>query len=318
MTPESSPPPSPSNTSAGLSLLRAVNAERRTQPWPQPYHETRHVLRRADARDLSWVAPQSVHLIVTSPPYWTLKAYAPGNAAQLGDVQAYGAFLDALDDVWRGCVQALVPGGRLCIVVGDVCLPRKQAGRHHVMPLHADLQVRARTHGLDVLTPVLWHKIANGKTEAAGNGAGFYGKPYQPGGIIKNDLEYVLLLRKPGAYRQPSRLQQELSVLTKAEMQAWFRSIWTDLPGASTQRGHPAPFPVSLAERLIRMFSFAGDTVLDPFAGSGTTLHAAARAGRHSLGGEVEAQYVTLAAANLSRALAALGPLTPAARLHVE
>jgi DNA modification methylase len=97
--------------------------------------------------------------------------------------------------------------------------------------------------------------------------AGFYGKPYQPGGIIKNDIEYILFLRKGGEYRTAPSLQKALSMLTREEMKTWQRSIWTDLRGASTRDGHPAPYPVELADRLIKLFSFAGDTVLDPFAG---------------------------------------------------
>jgi site-specific DNA-methyltransferase (adenine-specific) len=184
----------------------------------------------------------------------------------MGQIESYEAFLAELDKAWTECARVLAPGGRICCVVGDVCLPRKKAGRHLVMPLHADIQVRARKASLDCLTPILWHKIANGVTEAEGNGAGFYGKPYQPGAVVKNDVECILFLRKGGEYRRPTPLQKALSMLTKVEMQSWWRSIWTDIKGASTRGGHPAPYPVELAERLIRMFSFAGDTVLDPFA----------------------------------------------------
>jgi DNA modification methylase len=163
------------------------------------------------------------------------------------------------------------------------------------MPLHADIQVRARRLGLDCLTPIIWHKIANGSTEAQGNGAGFYGKPYQPGAIIKNDIEYILFLRKGGKYRSVSHMKKALSMLTRSEMQMWLRSAWTDIRGASTREGHPAPYPVDLAERLIRMFSFAGDTVLDPFVGTGTTSLAALLAGRNSTGNEIEPTYLELA-----------------------
>jgi site-specific DNA-methyltransferase (adenine-specific) len=164
-----------------------------------------------------------------------------------------------------------------------------------VMPLHADIQVRARGHGLDCVTPILWHKIANGVTEVEGNGAGFYGKPYQPGAVIKNDVEYILFMRKPGEYRTTTMLQKALSMLTKAEMQGWFRSFWTDIRGASTRDGHPAPYPVELAERLVRMFSFAGDTVLDPFLGTAATTSAAIRSGRNSIGVELEPKYLAIA-----------------------
>lgn len=293
--------PSVDNRSDALQALLAANQVARTTAWPAPYDQTRHVLARGDARELDWMPDGSVHLVVTSPPYWTLKEYEH-SAGQLGDVEDYEAFLDDLDRVWRHCERVLVPGGRVCCVVGDVCVPRKESGRHFVMPLHSDIQVRARALGLDCLTPILWHKIANGVTEASGNGSGFYGKPYQPGAIVKNDLEYILFLRKPGGYRKINAVQKALSMITKEEMQAWFRSFWTDVPGASTRSGHPAPYPVKLAERLIRMFSFAGDTVLDPFAGSGSTLVAALRTGRHSVGVELEPRYYEMAAEALHQA----------------
>lgn len=281
-------------TPAGLHHLREANAIFREQPWPAPYDETTHRLHKGDARDLSWIADDSVHLVVTSPPYWTLKAYAE-NERQMGAIEDYESFLDELDRVWAECFRVLTPGGRICCVVGDVCVPRKKAGRHYVMPLHADIQVRARGIGLDCLTPILWHKIANGVTEAEGNGAGFYGKPYQPGAVVKNDIEYILFMRKGGSYRTPTHLQKALSMLTKQEMQAWWRSIWTDIRGASTRGGHPAPYPIELAQRLVRMFSFAGDTVLDPFTGTGSTNLAAIVAGRNSIGNEIEPSYLELA-----------------------
>jgi site-specific DNA-methyltransferase (adenine-specific) len=187
-------------------------------------------------------------------------------------------------------------------VVGDICIARKRGGRHYVVPLHADIQVRARKLGLDSLQPILWNKIANGATEAEGNGAGFYGKPYQPGGIIKNDIEYILFLRKGGEYRSTSTLQKALSMLSKEEMKTWFRSIWSDLRGASTRDGHPAPYPVEIAERLIKMFSFAGDTILDPFAGTGSTSQAAIMSGRNSIANEVEAAYVAIARQRIVKA----------------
>ena len=283
--------PAVDNTSAGLAKLQSANQKYRKSAWPAPFDTTTHQLHLGDARDLSWIPDNSVQLVVTSPPYWTLKKYED-RKGQLGDVAEYEAFLDELDKVWRHCARVLVKGGRICCVVGDVCIPRKRDGRHRVMPLHADIQVRARTLGLDCLTPILWHKIANGITEAQGNGAGFYGKPYQPGAVVKNDIEYIIFMRKGGEYRKTTMLQKALSMLTKEEMQAWFCSFWDNVNGASTRKGHPAPFPVELAERLIRMFSFAGDTVLDPFIGTGSTSIAAIRAGRNSIGNEIEPKYL--------------------------
>lgn len=289
------------NTPEGLQALMRLNSVYRVRPWPVPFDRTTHHFHVGDARDLSWIASESVHLVVTSPPYWNLKQYERDREGQLGDMVDYEAFLAELDRVWAECARVLVPGGRICCVVGDVCISRKAGGRHYVMPLHADIQVRARALNLDCLTPILWHKIANGATEATGNGAGFYGKPYQPGAIVKNDIEYILFLRKPGGYRTVSSEQKMLSMLTKEEMQGWLRSIWVDVRGASTRNGHPAPYPAELASRLIKLFSFAGDTVLDPFAGTGSTAEAALLAGRNSVNNEIESKYATQAFERVQR-----------------
>jgi site-specific DNA-methyltransferase (adenine-specific) len=292
--------PEQDNTAEALASLLAANQEYRKGAWPHPFDQTVHELHLGDARDLSWVADESVHLVVTSPPYWTLKEYADHDD-QMGAIADYETFLDELDKVWRECKRVLLPGGRICCVVGDVCIPRKKTGRHYVVPLHADIQVRSRRLGLDCLTPILWHKIANGVTEAEGNGAGFYGKPYQPGAVVKNDIEYILFLRKGGGYRSVTSVQKALSMLTKDEMQSWFRSFWTDIKGTSTRAGHPAPYPAELAERLIRMFSFAGDRVLDPFAGTCSTTVAAMNAGRHSIANEIEPSYLALGRQRIER-----------------
>src|SRR5438045_1921310 len=176
--------PTEDNTPEGLRALLAANAHYRETQWPEPYDRTRHRLCLGDARDLSWIPDASVHLVVTSPPYWTLKEYAAGNDDQMGHFQDYERFLKDLDRVWSECQRVLVGGGRICCVVGDICVPRKKGGRHYLVPLHSDIQVRARKLGLDCLQPIFWHKIANGAMESEGNGGGFYGKPYQPGAII--------------------------------------------------------------------------------------------------------------------------------------
>lgn len=245
-------------------------------------------LRKGDARELDWIPDESVHLVVTSPPYWTLKRYNE-HPAQLGHVADYDHFLDALDEVWVHALRVLVPGGRLACVVGDVCLARRQFGRHLVMPLHSDISVRCRKIGFDNLNPIIWYKIANARFEV-GSGGGFLGKPYEPNAVIKNDIEFILMQRKPGGYRRPTDQQRGLSMIDKKDFNAWFRQTWT-LPGEST-RDHPAPFPLEIAHRLVSMFSFVGDTVLDPFAGTGTTLVAAARLGRNALGTEIDPEYI--------------------------
>ncbi|MGH7503819.1 MAG: DNA-methyltransferase [Longimicrobiales bacterium] len=256
---------------------------------------TSHTIRVGDARVMKELKPESVHLVVTSPPYFDLVEYeiARSTLGQIGNSTNYEAFLEELDHVWKRCFDVLVPGGRLCVVVGDVCISRREVGRHHVIPLHADIAVRCRQIGFDYLTPILWSKIANMSTEVGGN-ARFLGKPYEPNAIIKNDTEYILLLRKPGSYRKPTAMQRALSLLESDDHRRWFRSVWTDVRGESRRAGHPAPFPIEIPFRLVNMFSFVGDTVLDPFWGTGTTTLAALRAARSSVGYEIEPAYLTI------------------------
>ena len=264
---------------------------------------TQHIIQHGDARELDWIESGSVHLVLTSPPYWTLKEY-PARKGQLGAIENYEKFHDELDKVWRHSFRVLVPGGRLVCVVGDVCLSRRQHGKHSVMPMHADIIVRARKIGFDNLTPIFWYKISNASYEVE-NGSSFLGKPYEPNAIIKNDVEFILMLRKPGGYRQPTEEQRTASRLTKEEHQGWFQQVWSGLAGEST-RNHPAPFPEELAYRLVRMFSFADDTVLDPFMGIGTTLLAAAKCGRNSIGVEIEPSYIQKAAMRLESEISTL------------
>jgi DNA modification methylase len=254
---------------------------------------TTHELYLGDARELT-VPDQSVHLVLTSPPYWTLKEYNKTHG-QLGHVKEYEQFLNELDQVWQRCFHALVPGGRLICVVGDVCLSRRQnGGRHTVVPLHSSIQERCRSIGFDNLAPIIWHKIANATLEAEGNGGPFMGKPYEPNCVIKNDIEFILMQRKPGGYRTPDLPTRILSVIPESSHREWFQQIWTGLTGAST-RHHPAPYPVELSTRLIRMFSFVGDTILDPFLGTGTTTISASDCGRNSIGYEIDESYLTYA-----------------------
>jgi DNA modification methylase len=255
---------------------------------------TSHRVINRDSRDMHELEPNSVHLVVTSPPYWTLKEYRKSKG-QLGYVADYEQFLTELDKVWKQCFDALVPGGRLICVVGDVCLSRrKNGGRHTVVPLHASIQEHCRVMGYDNLAPIIWHKIANAQFESEGNGAAFLGKPYEPNAVIKNDIEFILMERKPGGYRSPDIATKVLSLLSDENHKAWFQQIWSGLTGAST-RQHPAPYPLELAVRLVRMFSFVGDTVLDPFLGTGTTTLGAALWGRNSIGYEVDPEYHKLA-----------------------
>lgn len=257
---------------------------------------TKHLIREGDARDLSFIETESVHLVCTSPPYGSLKEYED-HPGQLGNMPVYDEFLAELDKVWREALRILVPGGRVACVVGDVCISRKKGGRHHVLPLSADIQVRARKLGFDNLTPIRWLKVANIKLEAS-RSSRFLGKPNLPNGIVKNDLEHILLLRKPGGYRSPTADQEARSRIENEDYARWFSPVWADVSG-QLRREHPAPYPVEIPRRLIRMFSFTGDTVVDPFLGTGTTSVAAIETGRNSIGVEIVPTYIDQTAARL-------------------
>jgi modification methylase len=253
-------------------------------------NSTRHTVVDGDARDLRFLEPESVHFVCTSPPYVNLITY-PDHPAQLGNISEYRTFLDELDKAWAECFRVLVPGGRVACVVGDVCIPRREAGRHYVLPLSSDIQVRARRLGFDILTPIRWHKVANIRLEAS-RSSRFLGKPNLPNGIIKNDVEHILFLRKPG-YRKPTVEMERLSYLPTSEYTKLFSPIWSDVSG-QIRREHPSPYPLEIPRRLIRMFSFATDTVLDPFGGTGSTAIAAILTGRNSITLEIEPRYLHL------------------------
>lgn len=260
---------------------------------------THHSLWHGDARAMSRLSDESIHLIITSPPYFDLKKY-PEQESQLGGLHDYDVFLKELDRVWAECYRVLVKGGRLIVVVGDVCRSRRAFGAHMVVPLHASIVEHCRYIGFHNLATMVWHKISNAAFEVE-NGTAFLGKPYEPNAVIKNDIEFILMQRKPGAYRRPTEAMRVLSVIGEKSHKAWFNQIVT-VHGAST-RSHPAPYPTELIEPLVRMFSFVGDTVLDPFSGTGTTSLAAARCGRNSIGIEIERAYHKLAVQRLTHAI---------------
>jgi DNA modification methylase len=251
--------------------------------------KTSHRIVLGDARKMERVADESVHLVVCSPPYFDLVEYSSTNG-QLGHLHDYELFLAELGKVWAECLRVLIPGGRLCIVVGDVCRSRRRFGKHEVIPLHADIQIQCRRLGFDGLATIFWHKIANAATEVGGPGATL-GKPYEPNGVVKNDVEFILRFKKDGPYRKPTPMQRAGSFMPPAEYDAAMRQVWTDIPGASRLKGHPAPFPVNLAARLIRMSSYVEDVVLDPFLGTGTTTAAAIETKRSSIGIEISEEY---------------------------
>jgi modification methylase len=289
------------DTESGSSMM-AQQAPRHAGPKPAaplPMARvgiTRHLIREGDARDLSFIDSESVHLVCTSPPYGALKQY-PHNSSQLGNIKSYEQFLNELDAVWKECARILVPGGRVACVVGDICISRREGGRHYVLPLSADLQVRARKIGFDCLTPIRWCKVSNIRLEAS-RSSRFLGKPNLPNGIVKNDIEHILFFRKSGGYRKPTPEMERRSFINTDDYAHWFSPIWTDVTG-QIRTDHPAPYPIEIPRRLIQMFSFAGDTVLDPFGGTGTTTLAALHTGRNSISVEIEPRYIELIADRL-------------------
>lgn len=255
----------------------------------KPNADTTHCVVRGDARCLVSVPDESVHLVLTSPPKTALKG-AGGGSIDL--VSEYEAFLSGFEEILQEIYRVLVPGGRLVCVVGDVWLSRKIHGRHRVIPLHADLCVLCRHAGFDNLNPILWHKAPEMKGVEK-KGGKFFGSPYEPNGAIRSDVAFIAMQRKPGGYRKPTDRQRKQSKIDKTDYRRWFQQFWS-IPEASGQKYSPA-FPFEIAYRLINMFSFWGDTVLDPFCASGTTLIAAMRSQRNSVGIEIDADLCRMA-----------------------
>lgn len=276
---------------------------------------SRHRVILGDSRAMPEIPDASVHLIVTSPPYANLKRYVEGNPDQLGHIEDYEDFLANLELCIRECARVLAPGGRVCLVVGDVNVARRDAGRHFILPLSSDVKLLGRAAGLDNLQGITWLKVANIRLEAS-NSSRYLGKPNLPNGIIKNDTEHIVFLRKPG-YRSPSASMEAASFIPNDEYGKLFTTIWSDVPGASL-RDHPAPFPLEIPRRLIRMFSFAGDTVLDPFGGTGTTALAAMQLGRSSITYEVEPEYMPLIVRRLQSPTLTTGEVTFERRVVCE
>ena len=249
---------------------------------------TQVTIYHADSRRMPELAADSVDLIVTSPPYWNLKDY--GAAGQIGYGQSLHDYLRDLYRVWQEAYRVLRPGRRLCINIGDQFARATVYGRYKVIPLHAEVIAQAESLGFDYLGAIIWQKKTTLNTSGGAPIMGSY--PYPPNGIVEIDYEYILLFKKPGKSPRPDPETKAASRLTKEEWKAFFRGHWTF--GGARQVHHEAVFPPELPRRLIRMFSFVGETVLDPFAGSGTTLVEAAALGRHAIGYEIAAPFIEL------------------------
>ena len=246
---------------------------------------TKHILINGDCRKMSQIQNESVHLIVTSPPYWQLKDYGTKN--QIGFNDSYEEYINNLNLVWKECHRILMPGCRLCINIGDQFARSAYYGRYKVVPIHSEIIRFCEAIGFDYMGSIVWQKPTSMHTTGGEKVMGSY--PYPRGGIIKIDFEHILLFRKLGKAPMPSREAKEASALIMEEWNEYFSSHWT-FSGAKQNR-HIAVFPEELPKRLIKMFSFVGDTVCDPFMGSGTTALAAGNLGRNSVGYELNNDF---------------------------
>jgi DNA modification methylase len=249
------------------------------------------VLYNADCRCMPELNSGTVDLVVTSPPYWQIKDY--GSPGQIGFGQSLHEYLRDLERVWRECFRVLGEGGRLCVNIGDQFARASVFGRYRVIPLHAEVISQCVGAGFDSMGSIIWRKKTTMNTSGGAVVMGSY--PYPPNGVVEIDFEYILIFRKPGKAPTPPREIKESSVLTREEWKSWFSGHW-ELGGArksgARAGGHDAPFPEEIPRRLIRMFSFRGGMVLDPFIGSGTTARAALALGRHVVGYEIRADYL--------------------------
>ncbi len=248
--------------------------------------EPKHHIFWGDARDMNEVAAASVQLIVTSPPYWQLKDY--GSERQIGFHQTLPEYIQSLNNVWRECYRVLESGCRLCVNIGDQFARAAHYGRYKVIPLHQEVIAGCEEIGFDFMGAVIWQKATTMNTSGGGAVMGSF--PYPRNGILKIDYEYILLFKKLGNAPKVSAAQKAASVITTAEWNQYFSGHW-NFAGEKQGNGHIAMFPVELPRRLIKMFSFQGERVLDPFLGSGTTMRAAMELGRVGLGYEINRDF---------------------------
>lgn len=248
--------------------------------------KTLHKIIIGDSRGMKEVKDESVHLIVTSPPYWQLKDY--GAQAQIGYNDSYQDYINNLNKVWKECYRVLHPGCRLCVNIGDQFARAIIYGRYKVIPIRTEITKFCESIGFDYMGGIIWQKVTTCKTTGGATVMGSY--PYPRGGIIKIDYEFILIFKKLGKDPKVSMEIKEKSKLTQKEWNEYFNGHW-NFPGEK-QAGHIAMFPAELPRRLIKMFSFFGDTVLDPFLGSGTTSRVAIELGRNSIGYEINKDFL--------------------------
>ena len=249
---------------------------------------TEHKIVFGDSRSLNLIKDKSVQLIITSPPYWQLKDY--GTEDQIGFNDSYEEYINNLNLVWKECDRVLADGCRLCINIGDQFARSVYYGRYKVIPIRTEIIRFCESLGMDYMGAIIWQKTTTMNTSGGGAIMGSF--PYPRNGILKMDYEFILIFKKLGKAPKPTVAQKEASIMTKEEWGQYFSSHW-HFSGVK-QMGHIAMFPEELPKRLIKMFSFAGETVLDPFAGSGTTTLAAKKLGRNSIGYEINKDFAPI------------------------
>ena len=249
--------------------------------------KTAHKVIIGDSRNMNEVPDESVRLIVTSPPYWQIKDY--GGAEQIGFNDSYDEYIANLNAVWAECYRALSPGCRLCVNIGDQFARAITYGRYKVIPIREAIIRFCESIGFDYMGAVIWQKKTTMRTTGGATVMGSF--PYPRNGLIEIDYEFVLLFKKLGAAPPVSQKMKEASALSKEEWRQYFTGHW-NFAGEKQNGGHGAVFPEELPKRLIKMFSFVGETVLDPFLGSGTTTKVAAHLGRNSVGYEINKTYL--------------------------
>jgi len=249
---------------------------------------THHKIIIGDSRCMMEVPEESVHLIITSPPYWQLKDY--GNGSQIGFDDSYEDYINNLNVVWKECHRVLNKGCRLCVNIGDQFARSVYYGRYKVIPIRTEIIKFCETIGFDYMGAVIWQKVTTCNTTGGATIMGSF--PFPRNGILKIDYEFILIFKKHGVAQRVSKEIKEKSKMTIEEWNQFFTGHW-NIPGEKQDK-HLAMFPEEVPRRLIKMFSFVNDTVLDPFLGSGTTSLAAKKLERNSIGYEINPEFLPL------------------------
>jgi len=250
--------------------------------------KTSHLIINSDSRSMSEINDKSIHLIITSPPYWQLKDY--GSENQIGFNDSYEKYINNLSLVWQECFRVLHDGCRLCVNIGDQFARSTYYGRYKVIPLHAEVIKSCEALGFDFMGQIIWQKTTTMNTSGGASIMGSF--PHPRNGIVKLDFEYILLFKKQGASPKPTPEQKKASVMTTKEWNTYFNGHWY-FAGVKQDK-HLAMFPQELPSRLIKMFSFPNETVLDPFLGSGTTSAVAEQLNRNSIGYEINPEFIPI------------------------